>query len=217
MKLKKILGIFSIGCMAAQMITGLTAFASYSKSEELDEDEIFIENVSIEVRPIFHPYDFFDSIPNHLNDDEKSLFDEYARKYSRKYGFPPFYLYLFAYIESTFDHNAYNRGSKAAGILQITPILRREYYRENGNLQVPEDEIDFELASWYINRMQKPPYELNTLYDLYLGYNAGPSNRKYFETHYKNGIDKNGKPYYTNTRILERWQHVFDAYNAAIH
>jgi soluble lytic murein transglycosylase-like protein len=84
-------------------------------------------------------------------------------------------------IESNNNANAFNSGSGAIGLCQVTPILLKEYNQIWGeNFRRHElfnPQVNMQIAEWYMN--QRIPYLLkhfnqpDTLENRLLAYNAG--------------------------------------------
>ena len=86
-------------------------------------------------------------------------------------------------IESSGNPSAYNRGSQARGLYQITPIVLKEYNQFNHAGYMKEDlfdpEINAIIAEWYIGKripaMLKYYKKEVNLTNIIIAYNAGIS------------------------------------------
>lgn len=87
------------------------------------------------------------------------------------------------YAESTYNDNAYNRGSKAAGAFQITPSVYQEYTAKTGNTgDLYDPMFNKQVRDWYMNDRLRDfeMYRLGNPTDsvrvgrTYAAYNAGP-------------------------------------------
>lgn len=89
-------------------------------------------------------------------------------------------------IESSGNPNAYNKGSQARGLMQITPICLKEYNSFNrasfnlSDLFVPE--INIKIGTWYINKripQMLRYYKIeDTINNRLIAYNFGIGNLK---------------------------------------
>lgn len=85
-------------------------------------------------------------------------------------------------IESSGNPRAYNKGSKARGLYQITPILLKEWNNFHPKQQYTADslwdiEVNVEIANWYLhNRIPKMLRYFKkpvTIENVLISYNAG--------------------------------------------
>lgn len=87
------------------------------------------------------------------------------------------------YAESTLNDSAYNKGSKATGAFQITPVVLDEYLgRENNKGDLNALDYNRAVRDWYMN-VRLPEFEMYRMGDptdeikiacKYAAYNAGP-------------------------------------------
>lgn len=86
-----------------------------------------------------------------------------------------------ATIESSNNPLAYNKGSRATGMFQITPICLKDYNIMNGTSYKLKDMFNpvlgFKVASWYMNKripqLLKHFKKQDTLVNRLVGYNCG--------------------------------------------
>ena len=113
-------------------------------------------------------------------------------------------------IESNGNPNAYNKSSGAIGLMQITPIVLKEYNKEGiftqeiktrrlyslGDLYVPT--INIEIGTWYINeripQMLKAYNLLDSIDNRLIAYNWGIGNLKNWVERHTSVIVYSGKP-----------------------
>jgi soluble lytic murein transglycosylase-like protein len=89
-------------------------------------------------------------------------------------------------IESSGNPHAYNKGSGAIGLMQITPIVLEEWNQHNKQVALITDlytpYCNVQIGKWYLNRIENhyckvwniPP----TIDNILIGYNYGISNLK---------------------------------------
>ena len=87
------------------------------------------------------------------------------------------------YSESAYNDRAYNRGSKATGAFQITPVVMQEYTQKTGRTGDLNDPVfNRTVRDWYMNK-RLPQFEMysmgapsdsNRVGRLYAAFNAGP-------------------------------------------
>lgn len=89
---------------------------------------------------------------------------------------------IIAFIESSYDVNAYNAKSQATGMYQITPICLRDFkmYHKEKDYSLDDMYIEdkcYEVANWYMNTRIKQllkHYKLpDTTNNRLVAYNAG--------------------------------------------
>ena len=87
------------------------------------------------------------------------------------------------YAESTYNDNAYNKGSKATGAFQITPSVLNEYTQRTGKTgDLYDYDFNRDVRDWYMNTRLRE-FEMNRLGNpadsvsvgrRYAAFNAGP-------------------------------------------
>lgn len=90
------------------------------------------------------------------------------------------------FMESGFNPNAYNKGSKATGRFQITPIAHTEYQNKTGNTgDLYNPEYNEQVRDWYMDEYlpnlqtaKEREYPLVKAAVLAGGFNAGPGAMK---------------------------------------
>lgn len=101
---------------------------------------------------------------------------------------------VLAQIESSGDPNAYNKGSQARGLYQITPICLKHYnqnpnkvfqldppWNEDGSSNFRKANVDdlfnefvnFTIANWYLNWLSQ---RCDSVFEILVGFNWGPGN-----------------------------------------
>ena len=90
------------------------------------------------------------------------------------------------FMESGFNPNAYNKGSKASGRFQITPIAHKEYQSKTGNTgDLYNPEYNEQVRDWYMDNYlpnlqtaKEREYPLVKAAVIAGGFNAGPGAMK---------------------------------------